>query len=362
MSGRAISAVSVRDADVLLVRSVTRVDPNLLAGSRVQFVGSATIGTDHIDKPHLAQHDIAFAHAPGSNADSVVEYVMASLLHLAVQKNEPLRGKTVGIVGCGNIGSRLAQRLPAFGLRVLRNDPPLADQAGDAARYVSLDQILEEAEIITLHVPLTHTGRYPTNHLFDEALLACLPSHVWLLNTCRGPVVDNVALRKRQMSSPLAALVLDVWENEPALDMALLNLVDLGTPHIAGYSYDGKVTGTVMLYKALIKHLEQPPHWNPASIYAPTSEDDLSLTPPPARLPEHAWLHHLVSQMYPIQEDDQRLRNLCPLAPENQGPYFTQLRKSYPRRRSFTLHHIPTAEVPQPYTKAVRDGLGVQLV
>lgn len=359
-SGRAITQALVPTADVLLVRSVTRVDAALLAGSRVQFVGSATIGTDHIDHAHLAEHGIAFAHAPGSNADSVVEYVLSALLHLAVTHNEPLRGKTVGLVGCGNIGGRLAQRLPALGLHVLRNDPPLAAQTG-SHDFVELDQVLAAADIISLHVPLTRTGPHATYHLFDEAVLQRLSPNTWLLNTCRGPVVDNAALLQHIKAGRLAATVLDVWETEPDLSTPLLGCVDLGTPHIAGYSYDGKVTGTVMLYEALLAHLQHPSMWNSETIYAPTPEDELALEPPSPTLSEHAWLHHLTQQMYSIAEDDGQLRHILTRSEAERGAYFTHLRKTYPRRRAFGFHHIPAAEVPKAYRKAVQEGFGIQL-
>jgi len=153
-----------------------------------------------------------------------------------------------------------------------------------------------------------------------------------------------------------------VWETEPKLDSALLNQVDLGTPHIAGYSYDGKVTGTVMLYEALLAHLNQTPTWDAASIYAPTPDDMVLLSPPPHDLPEHQWLHQLVRQMYPIAEDDDRLRTVLDLAPEKQGAHFTRLRKTYPRRRTFSLHQLAAADIPSAYVDAVRHGLGVQIV
>lgn len=358
-SGRVMTPTLVQTADVVLVRSVTQIDATLLAGSRVQFVGSATIGTDHIDHAYLAEQGIAFAHAPGSNADSVVEYVVSALLHLAISRNEPLRGKTIGLVGCGNIGGRLAQRLPAFGLRVLQNDPPLAAQTG-SHDFVGLDHVLAEADIISLHVPLTRTGPHATYHLFDETILQRLSPNTWLLNTCRGPVVDNAALLHQIKAGRLDATVLDVWETEPNLSTALLERVDLGTPHIAGYSYDGKVTGTAMLYEALLTHLKRPSTWNPETIYAPTPEDQLTLEPPAPTLPEHAWLHYLTQQMYPIAEDDLRLRHLFALPDAEQGVYFTHLRKTYPRRRTFGLHHIPAAEVPKAYREAVRQGLGIE--
>ena len=197
-AGRDLSADAVRDADVLLVRSVTRVDADLLRGSQVRFVGSATIGTDHIDLDYLRSQGIGFAHAPGSNADSVVEYIMAALLGLAAARGEGLRGKVIGIIGCGNIGGRLAVRLPALGLRVLKNDPPLAARAeadGKPHDFVSLDAVLKKSDIITLHVPLTKQGRHATHHLINDTTLCSLNPASWLLNSSRGAVVSNEALK-----------------------------------------------------------------------------------------------------------------------------------------------------------------------
>ncbi|MDX1548437.1 MAG: 4-phosphoerythronate dehydrogenase [Rhodothermales bacterium] len=358
--GRALTAADVRDADVLLVRSVTRVDAALLEGSRVRFVGSATIGTDHVDQALLAERGIAFAHAPGSNAGSVVEYVLAALLRLAVRSGRPLRGATVGIVGCGTIGGRLARRLEHFGTRVLRNDPPRAAAAPGALAFVPLEQVLAEADAVTLHVPMTRTGPYPTHHLFDETRLRRLRPGAWLLNTARGAAVDNAALRD-VLEDAAAAAVLDVWENEPTPDPALLRQTALATPHIAGYSFDGKVAGTRMLYDALCRFLGVPPAWDAAAVLAPVPGDRLALVPPDPALPEPLWLDALVRQMYDVGADDRRLRRMLTLPPEAHAAYFGELRKTYPRRRAFERHHLARAAVPAPLHDAVAGGLGVQL-
>ena len=351
--------------DVLLVRSVTPVNAELLADSAVQFVGSATIGTDHIDQDYLSEHDIAFAHAPASNADSVVDYVTAALVRLAVRRHTSLRGKTIGIVGCGNIGGRLARRLPALGLRVLPNDPPRAERAeaaGEAHDFVSLERVLAEADIITLHVPLTRTGPHPTRHLFDEATLRRMQSDAWLLNTSRGPVVDNAALIRVLDGGPLGAVALDVWENEPTPDPALIRQVDLATPHIAGYAYDGKVRGTAMLYEALCAHLDVPPTWSPDAALKPDDGHPLVATPPDPALPETEALDHVVRSMYDIAGDDRRLRQTLDQPPEERGGYFSQLRKEYPRRREFSRFMLPKSAVPDAYQTAVTTGLGVRTV
>lgn len=359
--GREITAERVREADVLLVRSVTPVDEALLVGSPVQFVGSATIGIDHVDVRYLQKEGITFAHAPGSNAESVVEYVMAALLRLAVRKGRRLEELTAGVVGCGNVGGRLAARLEALGLGVLRNDPPLAESAG-AEGFVPLKKLLEEADVISLHVPLTTTGPYPTYHLVDEAVLEQLRPEAWLINTSRGSVVDNRALRRHLERGRLAAVVLDVWEGEPCPDPALIRRTDLATPHIAGYSFDGKVQGTVMLYEALTRHLGTAPAWDAEKVLAPSDEDTLSLTLPDKTLAMEAWFDLLVEQMYPIEADDKLLRALLEQPADEQGAYFSGLRKNYRRRRTFRRFVVEAVSVPEAYRTAVAQGLGVRLV
>lgn len=365
LSGRAITSQDVRGADVLLVRSVTRVGPDLLTDSRVRFVGSATIGTDHVDRAWLEAQGIAFAHAPGSNADSVVAYVLAALLRQAVAEQVALEERTVGIVGCGNIGGRLAERLSALGVRVLLNDPPLqtaAEAAGADHAFVPLTQVLAEADIVTVHTPLERGGAHPTWHLIDAAALAAMRPGTWLVNAARGAVVDNTALRMALDDGRLGAALLDVWEGEPTPDPDLLRRTALATPHIAGYSFDGKVEGTAMLYDALVRHLSIQPRWDPETALAPGEDDRLALVPPDPRLARTPYLHAVVGQMYPIGEDDARLRQILKLPAGEHAAAFTHLRKTYPRRRAFDRHHLPAAAVPLAYRRAVEDGLRVQLI
>ncbi len=359
--GRALTPEAVREADVLLVRSVTRVDAALVEGSALRFVGSATIGTDHVDGAALRARGIAFAHAPGSNAESVVEYVLAALLRLAAARGASLRGKTAGIVGCGAIGGRLAAQLPAFGLRVLKNDPPLAERAGPQD-FVTLEALLAAADVVTLHVPLTREGRHATHHFLDGAALRRMQPGAWLLNTARGAVVSNAALLAALAEGRPGAAVLDVWEGEPSPDPALLRRVDLATPHVAGYSYDGKVQGTVMLYRALAAHLGLPPAWDAEAAFAPGPDDRLALDPPDPSLSETAWLDALVRQMYDLAADDARLRRLLTLPSGERAAFFNDLRKHYPRRRAFARHTLPRRAVPPACRAAVEYGLRVRLV
>ena len=365
MPGRQITPEAVREADVLLVRSVTRVDAALVEGSPLRFVGSATIGTDHMDLDALHECGIAFAHAPGSNAESVVEYVLAALLRLAARRDETLREKVVGIVGCGAIGGRLAARLAAFGMRVVKNDPPLAERAAQADiphDFIALPEVLAEADVVTLHVPLTHTGPHATHHLFDKTILNRLKSGVWLVNTARGAVVSNAALKEALEAGRLDAVVLDVWENEPTPDPDVLRRVALATPHVAGYSYDGKVEGTRMLYHALTRRLGLPPAWDDAAAFTPAPDDPLTLTPPDATLPETAWLDALTRQMIDLSAADMRLRRLPTRPPDEHAAFFSDLRKHYPRRRTFRLHTLARHAVPEACLAAVEEGLRVRLM
>jgi len=325
-SGRSMTADLVREADVLLVRSVTPVNEALLGDSRVRFVGTATIGTDHIDEAFLSKRGIAFVAAPGSNANSVAEYVAAALLVVAGRGGWDLAGRHIGVIGVGNVGSLVVAKAEALGMRAILNDPPLARQTGDA-RYRPLDEALD-ADIVTLHVPLTREGPDATLHMVNDRFLGRLRAGAVLLNTSRGGVVDTAALRRALQTGRLEGAVLDVWENEPGIDLDLLRRVDLGTSHIAGYSFDGKVNGTQMLYKAVCAWLGWPADWRPV------------LPPPPVpavtvRAEGEDGLREAVLAVYDIERDDAALRGLLDLPAAERGPAFDRLRKDYPQRREF---------------------------
>lgn len=337
--GRKMSAETVREANCLAVRSVTKVNRELLEGSAVKFVGTATIGTDHVDTGWLAGAGIGFASAPGCNAVSVAEYVTASLFVLAGERGFRLRGKKLGVVGAGNVGSRVAARAGALGLDVVLNDPPLAEKTGDP-RYRPLEEIYD-CDIVTFHVPMEKTGPHPTYHLLDRSLLELLKPGVIILNTSRGSVADNEALEETLDSGKVAASVLDVWEGEPQVRLTLLERVTIGSPHIAGYSFDGKARGTSMIYRAACKHFGKTPSWDAAP-----------LLPPPhvARIrvegevedPEQA-VGVAVLAAYPILEDDSRMRELLKMDSAEQGAYFDRMRKEYWVRREFEAFTVELA-------------------
>ncbi|PEN14376.1 erythronate-4-phosphate dehydrogenase [Longibacter salinarum] len=367
LPGRAIERADLMDIDALFVRSVTTVGPELLSGTPVRFVGSATIGTDHIDQEWLQNEGIAFAHAPASNADSVADYVVAIALHLALKTDTSLADRTAGIIGCGNTGSRVAARLRALGANVLQNDPPLAEEAdkrGEDHPYVSLDHVLEKANLISLHTPLTTHGPHPTHHLFNGDRIGQLQKETWLINTSRGAVIDNQALSSclRAPRANVTATALDVWENEPTPDAELLRHVDLSTPHVAGYAFDGKVRGTSMLYHAFCEFLDIEPAWSPDAALAPARLGALRLSPPDARLPRTEYLDALARQACDVAADHHRLQKVLDVPPDERGAYFSRLRKTYPKRREMQMHSVSKDAVPEAYHEFVRDGLQITLV
>lgn len=333
--GRDLCSDELRDADVLLVRSVTRVDGHLLAGSRVRFVGTATIGTDHVDLDWLRAQGIAFASAPGCNAMSVVDYVASALLELADRHGVPMAGKRAGIVGLGNVGARLQQRLQAIGLEVLACDPPLAE-AGHTG-LVGMDAIAD-CDIVSFHTPLVRDGAHPTRHLADAAFLARLKPGAILINTSRGAVVDNAALLAALQRRNDLLVVLDVWEGEPRVERRLAARVELATPHIAGYSYDGKLRGSWMLYEALCAFLGQAPTMTLASLVPASARCVLDV----AQLAPRRALD-LVRAAWRITDDDTAFRATLGDDDDARAAAFDRLRKQYPLRREFA-----TVELAQP--------------
>ena len=315
MPGRTISPETIRDADVLLVRSVTPVHAGLLGGSHVKFVATATIGTDHVDEGYLARQGIGFASAAGSNANSVAEYVVAALLELAHRGSFRLRDKTLGVVGVGNIGARVVRYAEGLGMRVLQNDPP-RQQAEGLSDFVTLDRVLAEADVVTVHVPLLET----TRHMFHHENL----QRVILLNTARGAVVDNPALLKAIDGDRIPGAVLDVWENEPNISPELLDIVDIGTPHIAGYSLDGKVNGTRLIYEAACKFFGITPTWHPDPPPPPVPHVELSVS---SGEDDEEMLRRVINRVYDITTDD--------VALQKNELAFDKLRANYPIRREF---------------------------
>lgn len=332
LNGRLIKNNELRDTDVLIVRSITNVNEELLANSKVQFVGTATIGTDHIDLNYLKSNQIAFADAKGCNTDSVAEYVFTALLKIASEEKIILKEKTIGVVGIGNIGSKVVRLAESLGMKVLKNDPPL-ERNGIGKNYVPLDEILK-ADIITYHVPLNMDGIDKTFHLLNKNRLSKIKSGTIIINTSRGPVIDNNALLKEHEKKNFE-LILDVWENEPAINEDLLSKTKVGTAHIAGYSFEGKVNGTKMIYDALCKFYNIEPAWRP--VLPKTEQIDLRI---PEGKTDEEKLYRLFSYIYDIEKDDSKLRNITNFKPNEQAGFFDRLRKEYPVRREFSNYNI----------------------
>jgi erythronate-4-phosphate dehydrogenase len=356
LPGRGMRAEQVRDADILLVRSVTRVDEDLLAGSKVRFVGSATIGFDHVDRGYLQGRNIGFSTAPGSNAISASEYVISALVVLAARDGFKLAEKTVGIIGCGNVGSRVLKKLSALGVECLVNDPPLKTQGGHES-YVELDALLQ-ADIITAHVPLVTEGDFPTFHLVDKIFLEKLKPGAVLVNTSRGAVVDNSALDHLLDRHNGLSTVLDVWEGEPGISMSLLEKVTLGTPHIAGYSLDGKLRGTEMIYRAACEYFHHPVQWSAAN-ELPVSLSIDAKQFIAGDVPGN--VSKAVLGCYDVRDDDERLRAVLSVPPQERPVYFDRLRKEYPVRREFQTIKIPGAGIDKA-SQAALQGLGFILL
>jgi erythronate-4-phosphate dehydrogenase len=352
MSGRDMTPQAVADADALLVRSITSVNEQLLGGSSVRFVGTATIGFDHVDLDYLHPTGIGFASAPGSNANSAAEYVIAALLDVGQRHGIRLEGKSIGVIGVGNVGGRVAKKCETLGMRVLRNDPPLQRQTG-GPMYVPL-RALYDCDFITLHTPLTREGIDKTYHLANESFFSALKRGVVFINASRGAVVDSEALKAAIVKGRLGPVVLDVWENEPDIDTGLLEAVDLSSPHIAGYSLDGKIGGMIMIYQSLCEYFGLDAKYAAEDFLPAPEVPEVEVAA--AADNDEAALAQAVASVYSIQRDDANLRQIVKEPPEKRGAFFDALRKNYPVRREF---QNTTATFEEPGGAVVRKLLGI---
>lgn len=332
LNGRSITNKVLTDADVLIVRSITKVDEKLLQNTPVKFVGTATIGTDHIDVEYLLKNEITFTDAKGCNADAVAEYVFTALLKIAVDEKISLSQKKIGIVGVGNIGGRIAKLAKALGMKVLKNDPP-KEREGIGGGYLPLDEILE-ADIISLHVPLNKEGRDKTVQLLNDQNLKRIKEGTIIINTSRGPVSDNNALLKATKTKHFN-LILDVWENEPDINIELLKKTKIGTAHIAGYSLEGKANGTKIIYNSLCKYLNKKQEWEP--LLKRMEKATCSLEQ--GKTFEEK-LYSLFSSIYNIEIDDKKLKDVYRIGADKLKEHFDNLRKEYPVRREFSNYTI----------------------
>ncbi len=336
VSGRTMAAADLATADILLVRSVTRVDRALLEGSPVKFVGTATIGTDHIDQEYLQQAGVGFKSAPGCNAQAVVDYVLSALSVLVDERGQTFTDLTVGIVGVGNVGLLLRQRLEQMKVKVLAVDPFRSEE--EVGPLVSLDDALQ-ADVVTLHTPLTVSGEHATRYLINAERLTQMKADACLINTCRGPVVDNAALLAHMQAHRDFEAILDVWENEPELNTALMNRCLLATPHIAGYSLDGKMRGTEFVYQGVCEFFGLPMRRKLAQFLPEPGIKRVNFSD---QVPLHQALRTAIRASYEIRVDDGVMRSAIRRS-DNIRETFDRLRRDYPLRRD-----IPTLRVGVP--------------
>jgi len=346
VKGGVITHDLAREADGVIIRTRTTCDARLLKGTNIKFIATATIGYDHIDTDFCRQNGIAWHHAPGCNASSVNQYIASVLASLSLRHDLSLNGKRIGIIGAGHVGTRVASLAKILGMVTLLNDPPRARTEGPGG-FVSLEEIMETADIITFHVPLNLGGPDRTYHLAGMDFFQKLIKKPYIINTSRGAVVDTGSVKEAIRQGMISGYIADVWENEPYPDIELLNMTEIATPHIAGYSIEGKANGTAACVRAAGRFfgfgLDEwyppilPPPANP--IIQPAAED---------KSPEQIVLNAVLSA-YDVMMDDNAFRK----NPEN----FEELRNHYPTRREFEAFTI-NLKNPSPSIVEILEGIG----
>jgi len=329
---RQIGPEHLKDADALIIRSKTKVTPELLAGSAVRFVGTATAGFEHMDCQWLEKNGIGWCAAPGCNADSVADYITAALLHLHIFQGLELKGRTIGIIGVGQVGSRVAKRAEALGLRVLLNDPPRAAKEGDAG-FQCLETLLAESDIVTLHVPLIKEKPWPTLKMADCRFFEQMKPGSLFINASRGKVLDSDALLHANANGIISHAVLDVWDPEPAIRADVLAAATIGTPHIAGHSFEGKLNGTIQVYREACNFFETAPVWDPSPLLPVVDVPELKIDSHGKS--DLAVLAEAVAAVYDIKAD--RLT-------EKDIERFDKLRANYGVRREFKNTTVTLSE------------------
>lgn len=342
LPGSKTTAEIAKDADAIVTRTRTICNEKLLAGSSVKFIATATIGYDHIDTDYCEANGIRWTNAPGCNSKSVEQYIASTLMVLAERKGWNLSEKTIGVVGVGNVGSKVARISEIFGMNVLLNDPP-RERAEGAEKFVSIQTIMEKADIITLHVPLNMNGQDATFHLADNDFFSKLKRKPVLINSCRGEVTETKAVKEALNSGTISAFVCDCWENEPVLDLELLALTEIATPHIAGYSKDGKATGTLMSVQAISNFFNLGlESWQPEGVENPNNPE---IVIDGEGLTDQQIIAKAILHSYDIRTDDTEFRTNV--------EKFEQLRGDYPVRREFPAFTI----VPKNIDKMIVDKL-----
>jgi len=330
LPGARFTRRNIANADALIIRTRTKCNENLLRDTSVKFIATATIGYDHIDTEWCEANGITWTNAPGCNSGSVHQYISSVLATLSTHYGFNFEDKTLGVVGVGNVGTKVAILGEVLGMKVLKNDPPRAEKEGPA-QFVPLDEILSMSDLITLHVPLNCSGSHQTYHLFDKITFEHLPYRTIIINSSRGEVIDNMALKNALKNRKIGAAALDVWENEPNIDLELLPLLNIATPHIAGYSADGKANGIAMSVQALCRFFGLPLiEWYPSDIPFPLQPTRFELDCTGKSLQQ--CICEAIWNTYPVNDDDGRLRT----SPET----FEKQRDNYPVRREFAAFTV----------------------
>lgn len=345
LPGREITPEVIKDADVLLIRSVTKADAGLLEGSRVRFTGTATIGTDHVDTDYLAKRGITFADAKGCNADAVAQYFITLYSKYIVEKDKPADLKT-GIIGIGNIGGRIKRFFDIFEKKYILNDPPLTESGMSGYNFDSLREALS-ADIVTFHTPLVTQGPHPTFRLLNENNIKYLTEEGYIINTSRGEVAENKALLDAAeiFDTVISA---DVWEGEPDVNFQLLEKAFTATPHVAGYSLEGKINGTRIIHEKLARFLNAEPYFNPRLPKVENHLIEINST-----LPGEEILYRITRHIMDIDTDTAEMKKMNMMGKEERAAYFDELRKNYRLRREFSNYNIKLA----PYNSSLTEKL-----
>jgi erythronate-4-phosphate dehydrogenase len=351
LPGAGIDSASVRHADALLIRTRTLCNETLLKGSDVKFIASATIGFDHIDTDYCKKNGIAWTNAPGCNASSVEQYMVSALLNLAISRKLILQDLTIGIIGVGSVGSKIARIAKALGMKVLLNDPPRALAEG-LDGFDALEKIKKEADIISFHVPLNVSGPFKTLGMVDKSFIQGIKKEMILINTSRGEVVKESDLIEALNKKRLAAVVLDVWENEPEINTRLMNKADLVSPHIAGYSTDGKANGTMMTVRALSRYFELGlDNWKPEQLPLP---ENIQISVDCTSKNKYDIIYEVYKQCYNIAVDDELLRS------DPRG--FEEQRGNYRIRREPQVFQVKLLNNPWPGIESILENLGFTIL
>lgn len=334
LPGKETTPELVKNADALITRTRTYCNRGLLENSKVKFIATATIGFDHIDTDYCKEAGIEWTNAPGCNAESVNQYIASALFSYSMRKRFDLKDKTIGIIGVGQVGSRVARTCETIGMKVLLNDPPRERNEG-SDNFVSIEKIQKEADIITFHVPLNLYGEFATLHMINETFLQNLVKKPLIINSCRGEVNNTEELIDALQAGDISGYIADCWENEPGLDLDLLNLSEFGTPHIAGYSKDGKANGTRMSVQAVSRFFNLGiNHWEPENLELP-EKTTIEIDGNQRR--DYSILAEAILSTYDIENDDEALRDSPHL--------FEKLREEYPVRREFDSYTIKAKNI-----------------